>query len=224
MSHSMPPACRHICVSAMRPSAGSRFAQRRSRNASAPGPETRYFEKLVWSSAPTAERTARPPPSTARETNGSALLADRVVPVPAPHRVLVARAVAGEPEGPLPAEAEAHHRTALAEHVVQRVPLHGATRVALLLRVVDRVLARVDVDSAWDQERRRARVVAEAADVELPHVVARLAVDDPLGGVASCAAREDDPEYAEPGQHVEVAQAGHRPHQAAAVGRVRVRA
>ena len=105
---------------------------------------------------------------------------------------------------------------------MQGVPLDRPSGVALLLRVVDRVLACVDVDRPRNEERRRLRVLAEAADVELPHVVARLAVDDPLGCVAPGAAREDDAEDAEAGEHVEIAQTRHGPHQAAAVGGVAV--
>ncbi len=55
----MPPRGVHICVSDMRPiERGSVFAQRRSSNLCAPGPETSYFAKLVWSSTPTDDRTA----------------------------------------------------------------------------------------------------------------------------------------------------------------------
>jgi hypothetical protein len=89
---------------------------------------------------------------------------------------------------------------------------------------VDRVFALVGLAGARHEIRRRRRVAAEAADVELPHVDARLAVDDPFGGEAARASREHDPEDAEAGEDVEVTQPGHGPHQAAAVGRVGVRA
>ena len=157
--------------------------------------------------------------------HAAAFLAHGVEPVAATERVLVAcRSVPGEPERPLPAEALAEDRAACRQPVVDRVDLQRPPRRKLLFRVVDRVLALVGLAGAWDEIRRRGRVAAEAADVELPHVDARLAVDDPLRGEATRASGEHDPEDAEAGEDVEVAEAGHRPHQAATVGGVGVRA
>ena len=91
-------------------SAGSRFAHSRSRNASAPGPGDQEL------------REARLVEHADRRAHRTALLADRVEPVAAAERVLVAGslAVAGEPERPLPAEAGAHDRALREQRLVQR--------------------------------------------------------------------------------------------------------
>ena len=156
-------------------------------------------------------------------TDCAALLADRVEPVPAPERVFVpAHAVAREPERPFPAEAGPVDGAATAQPLVERVGLQRPSRRQLLLGEVDRVLPLVDLGGPGDEVRRRRGVASEAADIELPHVVAGLPVDDPLRCVAAGAAREDDPEDAEACEDVEVLEARHRPHQAASVGRIAV--
>ncbi len=93
----------------------------------------------------------------------------------------------------------------------------------LLLGVVDLVLVLEHLRRAGDDVRGRVRVLAEAADVELPHVVARLPLDDPLRGVAAGSAAEDDAEDREAGEDVQPWPAGDRPHQALAVRCVPVR-
>ncbi len=65
-------------------------------------------------------------------------------------------------------------------------------------------------------------VGTEAAHVEVPHVLGRLALHHPLRRVAARAAAEHDAEDAEAGEHEEVRQLRHPAHQAAAVGRVAV--
>ena len=63
-----PPMSRpfglNIGVSAMRSSAGTRFAIRRESRASASSPSTRYLPKLWISLMPAASRTARLSPAT----------------------------------------------------------------------------------------------------------------------------------------------------------------
>src|SRR5207247_1428115 len=93
--------------------------------------------------------------------NSAALLADRVEPVAAPERVLVARAVTGEPEGPLPAEALAENRAARGEPLVDWIGLERPARGQLLLGVVYRVLALVDLGRLRHEKGARVRVVAE---------------------------------------------------------------
>ncbi len=78
---------------------------------------------------------------------------------------------------------------------------------------MDRIFVPVDVDGALGHVVRRARVVTETADIDLPHVVARLSIHDPLGGVFSCTASEHDAKNAETGEHVKIGQSRHRPHQ-----------
>src|SRR5439155_16648086 len=138
--------------------------------------------------------------------DGAALLPDGIEPVATAERVLVASrvAVAREPERALPAEAAAEDGAAGQQALVDRVGLQRPTCRQLLLRIVDRVLPLVDLACPRDEVWPRGGVAAEATDVELPHVVARLAVDDPFRGIAARAAGEDDPEDAEAGEDMEV--------------------
>src|SRR3989304_3554715 len=89
------------------------------------------------------------------------------------------------PEGPLPTVARTEDRATRREAVVERVGLERPAGRQLLERVRDRVLPLVDLACAGDPVRERGRVRAEAAHVELPQVIARLPIDDHLGGGAA---------------------------------------
>ena len=160
-----------------------------------------------------------------RRPHGSALLADSLEPVAAAERVDVARllqAVTREPERTLPAEAGAEHRTPGPEKVVQRVGLRRPSGGTLLLGIVRGVLVPIALAGARDDVAGVGGVLAEAPDVELPHAVARLAVEDPLGQVAARTARVDDAEEREAGQHPEVAPPRDGAHERAPIRRVSV--
>ena len=77
---------------------------------------------------------------------------------------------------------------------------------ALLARVLDVVVRRVDLDRAREREALRAVLAAEAADVHVPEVPLRLALDDPLRHDLADAARAGEAVGAEARRHPE---AGH---------------
>jgi hypothetical protein len=158
-------------------------------------------------------------------SDGDALFADGAMPVSSAKRVLVSRRfdmvrATSKPEWALPPESRAVHGSFRQQSIVERARLQGATRGALFFRVVYGVLEPVDLARTFRNVLRRASVIAKAAHVELPHVVAGLPVHDPLGGVFTSAAREDDTEDAEAGQNMEVGNARQRPHEAKPVGRI----
>ena len=87
---------------------------------------------------------------------------------------------------------------------------------------MDGVLALIHVAGAFRHVLYRVGVSAEAAHIQLPHVVTRLSLHDPLRGIFPRATTEDDSEDAEAGQNVKSRKAGYRPHQAFAIRRIAI--
>ena len=188
----MPPFGVSICVSAIsllrRQRVGAQPVEERFR----PGPETSYFAKLVWSRTPTAERTARHSSPTASNQ--------------LPRRKEYSSCAGPFRENqPLPPEADAEDRAFREQSFVERVELQRPPSRPFLLGEVDLVLVLEDLGRPGDDVGGVGREVAEAADVELPHVVRGLSVDDPLRRITG-AAGEDDAEDAEAGEDVELPQ------------------
>src|SRR3954452_15584788 len=80
-----------------------------------------------------------------------------------------------------------------------------AAGLAVLARVADVVVGLVDLLGALERVRRRAVVRAKAANVHLPRVELRLALDDPLGHHLADPASAREPVRAEAGSDEEPA-------------------
>ncbi len=156
-------------------------------------------------------------------SNGSALLPDGGVPVPPMEGVLVlCRAFGGEPERALPRESGAEDRSLGEQSLIEWARLQRPPGRELFFWVVDGVFAFVHLAGACRHVVRRTGVGAEAARIQLPHVVPRLSLHDPLRGILPRAAAEDDSEDTEAGQDVKAGDTGHWPHQAAAIRRITI--
>ncbi len=141
----------------------------------------------------------------------TALDLDRRRPVASRPAARSQRLVAGsgvrlEPVGALPARLLPEGGTELEQARVGRRDAQRTPRLALLPGVVDVVVLRVHLGRPREGVALRAVVPAEAADVHVPEVVLRLAVDDPLGHDLADAAGAGEPVRAEAGRHPE---AGH---------------
>ena len=95
---------------------------------------------------------------------------------------------------------------------MERTRLQRSPGRELLFRIVDGVFAFIHFDGAFRHVRGRAGVRAEATNIQLPHVVTRLPLHDPLSRVFACTPAEDDTENAEAGQNVKSWKTRYRPH------------
>ena len=130
---------------------------------------------------------------------GEALGLDRRRPVPAgpaarPQRLVAVAVIRVEPVDALPAGLLAEARAVRGVPRIGRRDPQGPPRKALLAGVADVVVGRVHLGRAGERVRLGAVLAAEAADVHVPEVPLRLAVDDPL--------RHDLADPARPGQAV----------------------
>src|SRR5438093_11876668 len=76
-------------------------------------------------------------------------------------------------------------------------------RFALLIRIVDVVVRRVDLDGSRESIGLATILTAEPAQVHLPQVEARLAIDDPFSHGGAHPSGTGDPMGAEPRRDIE---------------------
>ncbi len=138
-----------------------------------------------------------------------------------PPVLVVGVLVRREPVRALPARLLAEHGAERPQARVRRRHLQGPAGRALLARIVDVVVRRVDLVGACGRVPARPVLRAEPADVHLPEVPGRLAVHDPVGQHHADAAGAGDPVRAEPRRHEEAVHLG-RPQEELAVGRERL--
>ena len=133
--------------------------------------------------------------------HGPVFLADRGEPVLPAEAVFVARldAVGREPVRPLPAELLAEAGAARFEPVVQRRAAQRAAACMFLGRPGDGVMLGVHFHGAGADPFDVAVRRAEAADIDGPQIVGRLAAGDPFGQRLAGAAAGRDPEGVEAG-------------------------
>src|SRR5438094_2628442 len=81
-------------------------------------------------------------------------------------------------------------------------------RLALLIRIVDVVVRRVDLDGSRESIGLATILTAEPAQVHLPQVEARLAIDDPLSHRGAHPAGAGYPVSAESRRNIETANRG----------------
>ena len=206
----MPPRGAHLC---QRHPAD--LARRRLATAGRAAPRRRAAHEVLGEA-----RLVEHADATAHRT---ALLADGVEPVAAPEGVLVAAGRTARTRAAAPSRSARPSRRPCSSSrsysgsVLSGRPAGRSSSGKWILYSSSKTS-----EARCHDVRGRARVAAEAADVELPHVVARLALGDPLGRVPPGPAAEHDPEDREAREHVQPPLPGHRPHQAPAIGRVAV--
>jgi len=113
--------------------------------------------------------------------------------------------IPGKPVRSLPAGFFAEDGTQLGESRVCGRQAQRPASLAFFVRIVDVVVGRVDLGGPSEREGLAPVLAAEPANVHLPQVELRLALDDPVGDLPADATGAGDPVGAQPGRDEEAA-------------------
>src|SRR5438552_2061094 len=113
-----------------------------------------------------------------------------------------------KPVRSLPSRLLAEACAKLLQPRVGRGEAQWPARLTLLIRIVDVVVRRVDLDRSGARVRLTAIVTAEPTKVHLPQVEARLAIDDPFSHRGARPSGTGDPVSAESRGHIKTANRG----------------